>query len=55
MALTGGDDSDGCARNLLPSPLVEPQYLEGLDSALTWAEAASRAAACLERIAQESN
>jgi HD-like signal output (HDOD) protein len=55
MALTGGDDSDGCARNLLPSPVVAPAYLEGLDSSLTWADAAKRAAACLERIAQESN
>jgi HD-like signal output (HDOD) protein len=55
MALTGGDDSDGCARNLQPSPLVGPQYLEGLDTTLTWADAASRAAACLDRIAQESN
>ncbi|HEY6454331.1 MAG TPA: response regulator [Steroidobacteraceae bacterium] len=55
MALTGGDDSDGCARNLQPSPLVGPQYLEALGSDLTWADATSRAARCLERIAQESN
>jgi HD-like signal output (HDOD) protein len=55
MALTGGDDSDGCARNLLPSPLVGAEYLEGLQSGLTWGDAASRAAACLERIAEESN
>jgi HD-like signal output (HDOD) protein len=54
-ALTGGDDSDGCARNLLPSPVVGPEYLAGLDSALTWEDAAARAAACLERIAEESN
>jgi HD-like signal output (HDOD) protein len=54
-ALTGGDDSDGCARNLLPSPVVNAQYLEGLHSDLTWGDAASRAADCLERIAQESN
>jgi HD-like signal output (HDOD) protein len=55
MALTGGDDSDGCARNLPPSPVVGAEYLEGLHSGLTWGDAASRAAACLERIAQESN
>jgi HD-like signal output (HDOD) protein len=55
IALTGGDDSDGCARNLRPSPVVGAQYLEGLDSGLTWGDAASRAATCLERIAQESN
>ncbi len=54
-ALTGGDDSDGCARNLLPSPLVGPDYLAGLDSPLTWAEAQGRAGECLERIARESN
>ncbi len=55
MALTGGDDSDGCARNLLPSAVVGPEYLEGLNSTLSWADAASRATTCLERIAQESN
>jgi len=55
LALTGGDDSDGCARNLLPSTVVGAQYLEDLRSDLTWVDAASRAAACLERIAQESN
>jgi HD-like signal output (HDOD) protein len=55
LALTGGDDSDGCARNLLPSMVVGAQYLEDLRSDLTWVDAASRAAACLERIAQESN
>ncbi len=54
-ALTGGDDSDGCARNLLPSPIVGPDYLAGLNSSLDWAHARSRAVACLERIAQESN
>ncbi|HEV2703881.1 MAG TPA: response regulator [Steroidobacteraceae bacterium] len=55
MALTGGDDSDGCARNLLPSTTVGPEYLEQLQSTLTWPEAERRAAACLERIAHESN
>jgi HD-like signal output (HDOD) protein len=55
MALTGGDDSDGCARNLQPSPLVGAQYLAALHGDLTWGDAASRAAACLERIAQEAN
>jgi HD-like signal output (HDOD) protein len=55
MALTGDDDADGCARNLRPSPVVGREYLEGLDSPLSWADAASRAAACLERIAEESN
>jgi HD-like signal output (HDOD) protein len=55
MALTGGDDSDGCARNLPPSPVVGPEYLEGLESTLSWADAESRAEACLERIAHESN
>ncbi|HEX3835501.1 MAG TPA: response regulator [Steroidobacteraceae bacterium] len=55
MALTGGDDTDGCARSLIPSAVVAPEYLEGLDSTLTWADASRRAAQCLERIAQESN
>jgi HD-like signal output (HDOD) protein len=55
MALTGDDDSDGCARKLLPDPIVDATYLTGLGSALTWQEAQSRAAACLARIAQDSN
>jgi HD-like signal output (HDOD) protein len=55
IALTGGDDSDGCARNLLPSTTVGPEYLEQLGSPLSWQGAESRAKACLERIAQESN
>jgi HD-like signal output (HDOD) protein len=55
MALTGGDDTDGCARNLLPSAIVGPEYLESLNSALSWQEAESRAQRCLERIARESN
>ncbi|HTY94280.1 MAG TPA: response regulator [Steroidobacteraceae bacterium] len=55
MALTGGDDSDGCARNLLPSPNVDAGFLEGLDGALSWQDAQARARACLARIAQESN
>jgi HD-like signal output (HDOD) protein len=55
MALTGGDDSDGCARNLLPSATVGRDYLEQLQGTLTWEEAERRAAACLERIAHESN
>jgi HD-like signal output (HDOD) protein len=55
MALTGGDDSDGCARSLAPSPTVGADYLERLGSTLTWQEAERRAGACLERIAQESN
>ena len=55
MALTGGDDADGCARNLLPSPIVDAQYLESLGSSLTWQEAEARAADCLARIAQDSN
>jgi HD-like signal output (HDOD) protein len=55
MALTGGDDSDGCARNLLPSTTVGADYLQQLGSTLTWPEAQRRASACLERIAQESN
>ncbi len=55
MALTGGDDTDGCARNLAPSPIVGPEYLEQLGSPLTWQGAEARARACLERIAQESN
>jgi HD-like signal output (HDOD) protein len=54
-ALTGGDDSDGCARNLPPSPIVDAQYLESLGSALTWQEAEARAQACLARLAQDSN
>ncbi len=55
MALTGGDDSDGCARNLQPSTTVGPEYLEQLGSPLSWQGAESRARACLERIAQDSN
>lgn len=55
IALTGGDDSDGCARNLPPSDIVGADYLAGLDSPLTWPEAETRARLCLERIAQESN
>ena len=54
-ALTGGDDSDGCARNLPPNPMVDAQYLEALGSTLTWQEAQARAQACLARIAQHSN
>jgi HD-like signal output (HDOD) protein len=55
IALTGGDDSDGCARTLAPSETVGAQYLAGLDSPLSWQEAESRARDCLERIAQEAN
>jgi HD-like signal output (HDOD) protein len=55
MALTGGDDSDGCARNLPPSTTVGADYLQQLGGPLTWAQAESRARACLERIAHESN
>jgi HD-like signal output (HDOD) protein/ActR/RegA family two-component response regulator len=55
MALTGGDDTDGCARNLPPSPVVDAAYLDGLEGTLTWAQAQARAAACLARIAGESN
>jgi hypothetical protein len=55
IALTGGDDSDGCARTLPPSSTVGADYLAGLDSPLTWQEAETRAADCLERIAQEAN
>ena len=55
IALTGGDDSDGCARNLPPSGIVGADYLAALDSPLTWQEAETRARVCLERIAQESN
>ena len=55
MALTGGDDTDGCARNLPPSPVVGADYLHSLDGGLTWQEAEARASSCLERIAQESN
>jgi len=55
IALTGGDDADGCARNLLPSPVVDAQYLEALGSTLSWQEAETRAQACLIRIAQDSN
>jgi HD-like signal output (HDOD) protein len=55
IALTGGDDSDGCARNLAPSGIVGADYLAGLDGPLTWQEAETRARLCLERIAQESN
>jgi HD-like signal output (HDOD) protein len=55
MALAGGDDADGCARALLPSPSVDPGYLEALGSTLTWQEAQARATACLARIAQDSN
>jgi HD-like signal output (HDOD) protein len=55
IALTGGDDSDGCARNLLPSTTVGADYLAGLGSPLSWQEAETRAGECLERLAQESN
>jgi len=55
QAFTGGDDSDGCARNLVPSPSVDAAYLDSLGSGLTWPEVEARARACLERIAQESN
>jgi HD-like signal output (HDOD) protein len=55
IALAGGDDCDGCARNLVPSGTVGADYLQGLDSPLSWQEAASRAGECLERLAQESN
>ena len=55
MALTGDDDSDGCARSLLPCPIVDAAYLDALGSTLTWQEAKARAAACLARLAQESN
>ncbi len=39
IALTGGDDSDGCARNLPPCPVVDEAYLAALGSTLTWQEA----------------
>lgn len=55
MALTGGDDSDGCARNLTPSAIVDAHYLAGLDCKLSWAAAEARAEECLQRIALESN
>jgi HD-like signal output (HDOD) protein len=55
IALTGGDDCDGCARNLAPSGTVGADYLQGLDSPLSWQEAEARARECLERLAQESN
>ncbi len=55
IALTGGDDSDGCARNLPPSSTVGADYLDRLDSPLSWQEAEARARECLERLAQESN
>ena len=55
MALTGGDDADGCARTLQPSQIVGADYLARLDSPLSWREAETRARACLERLAQESN
>ena len=55
MALAGGDDSDGCARTLIPSERVGADYLATLESTLTWAEAQTRARTCLERLAQESN
>ncbi len=55
VAMAGGDDSDGCARSLEPSPSVGAQYLAAVDSALTWKEAETRAKACLERLASDSN
>jgi HD-like signal output (HDOD) protein len=55
VGLTGGDDSDGCARNLQPSTVVGPEFLHGLDATLRWEEAEGRARACLERIAREAN
>jgi HD-like signal output (HDOD) protein len=55
MALCGGDDADGCARNLVPSPVVDGTFLAGLESPISWAQAQVRARDCLERIALESN
>jgi putative nucleotidyltransferase with HDIG domain len=55
MALAGGDDADGCARNLVPSPVVDARFLAGLDSDLTWECAQQRAQALLTGIAQDSN
>jgi HD-like signal output (HDOD) protein len=55
IGLTGGDDSDGGARNLVPSVVVGADYLESLHSALTWQQAQERARSRLERIAQDSN
>jgi HD-like signal output (HDOD) protein len=54
-ALTGGDDSDGCARNLTPSSVVGADYLARLDTPLTWAKAEGLAGECLGRIATEAN
>ncbi len=55
QAMTGGDDTDGCARNLAPSRLVRAEYLARLESPVTWQEAEARARECLERIARDSN
>ena len=55
IAFSGGDDADGCARNLVPSAVVDATFLAGLESPLTWAQAQGRARDCLERIALESN
>ena len=55
IALTGGDDSDGCARKLAPSEVVGADYLASLESTLTWPEAEARARTGLERLAHESN
>ena len=53
----GLPDMDGLTliRTLLPSPVVDAQYLDALGSTLTWQDAETRAQACLTRIAQDSN
>jgi HD-like signal output (HDOD) protein len=55
IALTGGDDADGCARNLAPSRIIGADFLQSRNSTLSWQDAETRAKTCLERIAQESN
>src|SRR5580658_1410410 len=55
IALTGGDDSDGCARSLMPSATVGAAYLQSLASPLSWEAAEGRARACLERIGEAAN
>jgi HD-like signal output (HDOD) protein len=55
IALTGGDDSDGGVRNLVPSVVVGADYLDSLEAPLTWEQAQGRARSRLERIAQDSN
>jgi HD-like signal output (HDOD) protein len=55
IALTGGDDTDGCARSLTPSATVDAAYLQSLGSPLTWEAAEGRARACRERIGEASD